>query len=457
MAAASELSVLLLALISHIHAEELIVVREENDSLTFELPEDAGCCLISRCAGEDKLVLWNTSDLWPQNSSVPEDLKQRLVSTANTSTYTIQNLTRSDSGPYREECWTGGNVTHEKHITITVCSSTKRIRYAYQNVGNTIDLPCRGAADHLDVLWLKRDKRSEQGTWTRVFGDDAASAMDSDRGRYRLVAKTSALRISNISPADLDVFTCLLMDRRQCVGSHPAQFLLNTEWMYRSVGDAVVLQCPDLSDENPPSWTTTFYNGNQQQHLTRSSGDQNYSLVLTSVTLNHSGVYSCKTFRAVKTYELFVCPEPPPPAVELFSEGEEVTLRCNAGGKGLSPLWFFKSNRTEGRTFIVNPKLNQSDVHKYPDGRLGISNLSLRDTGEYWCAVADGKQCLFSSKTVLKRREPVGAHSSFYAARCSALSVLLLMLCVAGVTVSLRTRDTSYASVHFTSRCPRHL
>ncbi|KAJ4938988.1 hypothetical protein JOQ06_028451 [Pogonophryne albipinna] len=372
MAAVSELSVLLFALISNIHAEELIVIQKENDSLTFELLPDLQICC-----------------------------------TANTSTYMIQNLTRSDSGLYQEECWTEGQVTHEKHITITVCISTHRIRYEYQNVGNTIDLPCRGAADHLDVQWLKRDKRSEQGTWTRVFGDDTASVMDNDRGRYQVVTKTSALRISNISTTELNVYTCLLMDQQQCVGSHPAQFLLNTEWMYRSVGDTVVLQCPvtDLSEEEPPSWTTTFYNGDQvQQNFTRSSGDQNYSLVLTSVTLNHS---------------------------ELFSEGEEVTLRCKDWEKGQSPLWFFKSNRTKGRTFIVNPKLNQSDVRKYPDGRLGISNLSLQDTGEYWCAVADGEQCLFSSKTVLKHRDPFGVHSTFYAVRCSALSVLLLMLCVA--------------------------
>ncbi|KAF3846912.1 hypothetical protein F7725_003990 [Dissostichus mawsoni] len=121
MAAVSELSVLLFALISNIHAEELITIREESDSFTFKLPEEASSCLISRFVGEEKLVLWNTSNLWNQNSSVPEDLKQRLVSMANTSSYMIQNLTHSDSGLYQEECWTEGNVTHEKHFTINVC------------------------------------------------------------------------------------------------------------------------------------------------------------------------------------------------------------------------------------------------------------------------------------------------------------------------------------------------
>ncbi|KAI4795050.1 hypothetical protein KUCAC02_031674 [Chaenocephalus aceratus] len=62
MAAVSELSVLPLALISNIHAEDLIVIREESDSFTFKVPEKAGSCLISRFVGEEKLVLWNTSD-----------------------------------------------------------------------------------------------------------------------------------------------------------------------------------------------------------------------------------------------------------------------------------------------------------------------------------------------------------------------------------------------------------
>ncbi|KAF3846931.1 hypothetical protein F7725_004009 [Dissostichus mawsoni] len=148
MAAVSELSVLLFALISNIHAEELITIREESDSFTFKLPEEASSCLISRFVGEEKLVLWNTSNLWNQNSSVPEDLKQRLVSMANTSSYMIQNLTHSDSGLYQEECWTEGNVTHEKHFTITVCGYI---------------------ADNLDVQWLKQDYRSEQENYGPEF------------------------------------------------------------------------------------------------------------------------------------------------------------------------------------------------------------------------------------------------------------------------------------------------
>ncbi|KAF3846914.1 hypothetical protein F7725_003992 [Dissostichus mawsoni] len=340
MAAVSELSVLLFALISNIHAEELITIRKENDSFTFKLPEEASSCLISRFVGEEKLVLWNTSDLWNQNSSVPEeDLKQRLVSMANTSSYMIQNLTHSDSGLYQEECWTEGQVT--------------------QLLWEKIDLPCRGAADNLDVQWLKQDYRYEEEIWNRVFGDNTASVMDNGR-RYQVVENTSALRISNISTTNFRLFNCLVMNQQQCVSSHPAQLWLNTEIIYRSVEETVVLQCPvtDFSEEEPPYWTSDFLNSDQ--------GQLDYTL----------GLYN--------------------------------QIRSN--------------------------------VCSDTDGRFVIPNVTLGDTGEYWCAVTDRYQCLSSTKTVLKHRDPFGVHSSFYAVRCSALSVLLLMLCVVVVTVTLRTR-----------------
>ncbi|KAF3846933.1 hypothetical protein F7725_004011 [Dissostichus mawsoni] len=421
MAAVSELSVLL----THHHPRGKRLFH-------LQLPEEASSCLISRFVGEEKLVLWNTSDLWNQNSSVPEDLKQRLVSMANTSSYMIQNLTHSDSGLYQEECWTEGQVTYEKKITITVCGSIGETRFPRID-GETMDLPCLGAADNLDVQWLKQDSRYEQEIWTRVFGDNTASVMDNDRGRYQVVKYTSALRISNISTTVFRLYTCLVMNQQQCVSSHPAQFLLKTERIFHSVEETAVLQCPvtDFSEDKPPYWETRSLNIDDQEQHNHSVGvvDQSYSLVFTSVTLNHSAMYTCKTFTTVKTYMLV-----------LFSGGEEVTVRCKDWEKGWDHVWFFKSSRNKGRSSSVYFDPIRSNVRRRPDGRLVISNVSLQDTGEYWCPVLDEDQCLFSTKTVLKHRDPFGVHSTFYAVRCSALSVLLLMLCVVVVTVNLRTR-----------------
>ncbi|KAI9517867.1 hypothetical protein NQZ68_001036 [Dissostichus eleginoides] len=289
MAAVAELSVLLFALISNSQAEELIVIRKENNSYTFKLPEEASSCLISRCVGEEKLVLLNTSDLWPQNSSVPEDLKQRLVSMANTSSYMIQNLTHSDSGLYQEECWTDGKVTYEKNITFTVGGSTNGFNHTFVIYEETIDLSCSEAADNLDVQWLKRDYGYEQEIWNRVYGDKTASMRENDRGRYQVVKNTSALRISNISTTDFGVYNCLVMNQQQLVSSKATQFLQNKEIIYRSVEDTALLQCSvtDFSGDKPPYWETNLFNFHQGQHnYSVGEVDQNYSLVLTSWVIN---------------------------------------------------------------------------------------------------------------------------------------------------------------------------
>ncbi|XP_042370725.1 uncharacterized protein LOC121964587 [Plectropomus leopardus] len=418
MAAVTELCFLLFALINNIHAQQLISIKRERDSYSFSLPEEADSCLISRCVGEEKLVLLNTSDLWSRNSTAPEDLKQRLsvISTHNISFYNIHNLTHSDSGPYREECWTDGRVTHDKTTTVIVCSHVGGGALYSVTPGDTGYLPCEGATDHQDVLWLKRNFRYEQEIWSRVFGDNETSVMDEDGGRYQVVKNTSALRVFNFTTNAKTEFSCLRMDQQQCVSSYSVDLWLYTEMIYGSEGQTAVLPCTltDFSDDQPPQWDIdNTYDG--QPNQTVSSVDQNFSLVFSSLTLNHTGVYICQTAVSVKRYLLFVCPKFGPPAVELFSEGENVTLTCKDQEKGQWSVWFYKSNRTEGRVFDTQFGQSLSRVSQsYDDGSLFVSDVSLKDTGEYWCAVVgrDG-QCVSSSKTVLKYRGPFGVHSTF--------------------------------------------
>ncbi|XP_035859386.1 immunoglobulin superfamily member 10-like [Sander lucioperca] len=404
MAAVTELSFLLFALINNIHAQELIIIGQEGDSYTFKLPNNTNSCLISRSVGEEKLVLWNTSDLWSNSSSVPEHLKLRLDSDVDTSSYTILHLTHSDSGPYREECWTEGNVTHDNNFTITVCTTSRDRSYITARVGEPVDLPCEGAADNLDVQWLKQDSRYDYGTWNRVFGDNTTSVMDNVRGRYQMVTNTSALHVSNVTATDFTGYNCLVMNQQQCVSSHPVRLELHYEMIYRSVGETAVLPCTitDSTDEQPPRWRNLISTDLGQLNQTDPSVDQNYSLVFSSLMLNHSGRYSCEASGIEQYYLLAVCPKFGPPAVELFSEGEEVTLRCRDWRKGWDHDWFIKSKRTEGRIFSVESDQRMSRVSWYDNGSLVISNISVGDAGEYWCVVYDyDYQCVSTERTVL--------------------------------------------------------
>ncbi|XP_078121245.1 contactin-5-like [Sander vitreus] len=446
MAAVAELSFLLFALSNNIHAEERITVQQENTAYTFSLPENTNSCLISRFVGEEKLVLWNTSDLRSNNSSVPEHLK-RLVSTGKTYSYTICSLTHSDSGLYQEECWTKGNLTHEKNISITVCSSMHKMGGTDTRLGKTVDMQCDRAAHNLDIQWLKHDIRYEQEIWTRVFGDNVTSVTDNVRGRYQLVTKTSTLRISNVTITDLGEYTCLMMNQQKCVKSDEKLLRLKSETIYRSVEETAVLPCNvnDFTDDPPPLWKfkqkSLFHTDLGLQNQTVPSVDQNYSLAFSSLMLNHSGWYSCYASKTQQVYLLLVCPKFGPPAVELFSEGEKVTVRCRDWREGTGHYWFIKSNRTEGRVFSVKDQRMSRVSWYYNNGNLVISNVSVEDTGEYWCVVYDPyHQCVSTERTVLVYMEPFGIYSTFFKVRCSVLSVLLLMLCAAVVAVNLRTR-----------------
>ncbi len=386
--AAVELLVLLFALINNIHAEELIIIQKERNSYTFNLTKEADFCLISRLVGEEKLVLWNTSDLWSKNSTVPEDLKRlSVVSGANISSYKIQNLTHSDSDQYQEECWTEGKVTYEKNISITICSTINETKFISVRLGGGADLPCEGAADSLDIQWLKLDFRYEKDIWTMVSGDSTTSVTHNVKGRSQVVKTTSGLRVSSFTIKVHTLYICLVMNQQQCVSSHPLMLLIVPEVIYHSVEEAAVLQCTvtDFSDDQPPFWMKF-----NSETISYTVLGQNYLLSFPLLTLNHSGLYLCETFINVQTYLLVMCPTFGPPVVELFSEGDEVTLRCRDFGEGMGHFWFIKSNQTEGRIFSVFAgisDLNMSGMSMHSNATLVISNASLEHTGEYWCAV----------------------------------------------------------------------
>ncbi|XP_032363345.1 uncharacterized protein LOC116676106 [Etheostoma spectabile] len=311
-----------------------------------------------------------------------------------------------------------------------VCSSVDGRRITAR-LGETVDLPCWGPAGHLDVQWFKQDSGYEQRTWSSVFGDKTTSEMDDVRGRYQ-VGTNSDLRVSNVTATDFRDYRCLVMDQQRCVSGRTVGLTPSYERIYGSVGETAVLPCTvaDSTDEQPPRWSNRISSDPGLLNQTDPSVDQNYSLVFSSLMLNHSGRYYCKVSRREQQYDLVVCPPFGPPAVELFSEGDDVTLRCPGRERGWH-RWFIKSDRTEGRVFTVRPDQSMSRVSsEYANGNLVISNVSVGDAGGYWCVVYNpyDDQCMSTERTVVVYMEPFGIYSTFFKVRCSVLSVLLLML-----------------------------
>ncbi|XP_053707032.1 tyrosine-protein kinase-like otk [Synchiropus splendidus] len=220
-----------------------------------------------------------------------------------------------------------------------------------------------------------------------------------------------------------------------------------TEYILRSVGESLELNCSHGGGNETNRWGMT----NSLWNFTESP---NSTLLFPSLTLGHTGDYSCRSSDD-GTYSLYVCPEPEPPAVEHFTGGENLTLHCGDWNQPDGVQWFRRSNRTDGRVFVVTEDggLDNMDLS---NSSLVIRNVSLQDSGQVWCVVMRGDLCVFRSETLVKLREPeVDPHLLRFVLLSA---VVLMMLCVVGVVGSVvwrgRRREQSPAPVEELEICP---
>ncbi|KAJ7992134.1 hypothetical protein DPEC_G00275390 [Dallia pectoralis] len=186
----------------------------------------------------------------------------------------------------------------------------------------------------------------------------------------------------------------------------------------------------------------------------------NYSLVIPSVMLNHTGRYLCYNKqptrdKIIKHYVLLVCPKSEP-ITEFLFEGEEVVLRCNSDITESDRVVWYRKTGHVGNVIKDKEPYKQTNYPKDLVGRINasnppyylvLSNLSLADSGEYWCAVFYERVCVSVTKTVLVEWDPFGINSTFYRVYSSLMACALLgMVCVL-ITVNLKTRRRDQASL----------
>uniref|UniRef100_A0A667XY52 Ig-like domain-containing protein n=1 Tax=Myripristis murdjan TaxID=586833 RepID=A0A667XY52_9TELE len=288
--------------------------------------------------------------------------------------FRVSNLTESDSGRYqvlsRSDSW---------WFQLVVCS-VKFPKVGYMASAElSAELHCEGAgpADNLTVQWFRWKPEWPWG-WSRVFSEQTGSLnplMSDLEGRVHMVENSSSLHISNINYEDQTTsFSCVVLDGQKT---------------------------------------------------------GNYTLVIPSLSLNHSGDYECRAKYGDNFY-LFVSPEPEA-QTELFSVGGRVNLSCNFDLKeGHHVVWFVRTARHHAH-------LSSSY------STLILSDLSLQDQGEYWCSVYPRgfpfeNMCESTNKIVLIYQEPTDLSSTVFAVRASLVSCGLLGLVCAVVAVILKTR-----------------
>ena len=201
----------------------------------------------------------------------------------------------------------------------------------------------------------------------------------------------------------------------------------------------------------------------QQEVMYMLNGSQtgDYSLIIPSVSQNHSGGYGCGVPGLMKYFRLLVCDKLS--HLELmFSHGESVLLEYNATAHNFYRLelrWYRQIalqpqvlilDRYDD-TVLLPEDLRGRVTESAPRHALIISNLTAEDSGLYTWRVFEGdywrRERVCSEGSIrLLYRDPFGVDSPFYRAYAPLMGCGLLGLGAAGIWFNLRSRRGGQAS-----------
>ncbi|KAL1005256.1 hypothetical protein UPYG_G00056720 [Umbra pygmaea] len=410
MAWVIKLSLLLAVLVRTILTDH--VIRTEGGDYVFYIPDDPDYCLFYRTSAEENLLLWNMSNPSPENTLTAE-FRGRL--TLRKDKYDIlfiqiNNVIQSDSGQYRMECWRNDRVINQDTRDLLVCSHYNGMKDLYVDQGQTVELQCDKSRD-----------------------DDTMTAQWYERGEQ---LPESSVHL-NVTMRNRMSYQCALMEEQLCVSHQSFYLYIKRQYVVVSEGEEAVLSCFNQDDPNgTKTWWEYNYNTlkwdpsslsstEKQMYVTDGRTTGNYSLVFTSLMLNHTDVYRCwsdiNTPFIKEVYNLLVFLKSDL-LTEFFSEGEQVVLRCNSNITEYNRVVWFRHTAEGEHVFLdtdynllyMDQVLYERINASHPGSFLVFSNLTLKDTGEYWCGLFYRDECVSATKTHLLEWDHSVMNSTFH-------------------------------------------
>ncbi|KAL2086171.1 hypothetical protein ACEWY4_017230 [Coilia grayii] len=322
--------------------------------------------------------------------------------------FIMNNLTVSQSGEYRAEAWRRGIKKESLNIHLTVCAGGGNRTAEHATYDGSVPVcklpPSFGQGSSVQLY------RHDEAIFTLVL--DTNSSMEPIqedlKGWLHVDLNASVVRLSGFMN-EKNGFTCTIWRGAQCQHlSYTAVNILQNV-VFADEEENLSLQCIFKGDApGGVQWSTpagdvrlsrnqTFQQ--EVMYMLNGSHTGDFSLIIPSVSQQHSGEYRCQWGKLMKLFYLYLCTELSPLHV-VFSHGESVLLNVSADSKyylimhyrPMCGVRWYRQKVLQPRVLIFDLKNEYLPLPEDLRGRvtesrlnysLLISNLTAEDSGVY--------------------------------------------------------------------------
>lgn len=374
------------------------------------------------CFGVDYIVVFKSAPQGDQllgNSSgdaaalpVPAEFRGRIDISGHQHPLGLQikNLTYADSGVYRRECWQNQMLVSQHTQELLVCDEeVESLDIVVMEQDVTVELRCGGSSAGLEGTSVRWYHESFPSYKVALFLDTSVSLelLSELPGHVQVQQNGKVLSLERNALKPNQVYYCVVVKDAKCLSFHSMHLPDNSESteIFASEGDTVVLKCP--ADGYNQQWKTPLgvMNSSEmrsQMKVAIVEESDDFFLVISRVSEEHSGQYSCHSSSLELHYSLVLCPKKQPQKVAVIL-GQDVSLVCDIDDGAAPRVQWHRLDPSGGYELIHDSGDETIALPQDLRGRLTlsdnsnsmmISNLAEGDPMTYWCVVAEGPPLL---------------------------------------------------------------